>query len=205
MPKKKKLFSQLTIIICLAFSGLFLSLNKNSFAAEGALFPIQSLHVAQENSSSDGVLIARPKPLDKKIVDIIDLYQINSLEDYSQWLGQNIKYNSDKTTDTWSVPLETLDKKQGDCEDFAFLTMEFIRVVGFKPHFLALVRKKKAHAICTFKHNGYYAWFDNEKLKTTQTTSLDEFAKHIADNYDYSTLMELNPQTKQWNIMYDKS
>ena len=75
MPKKKKLFSQLTIIICLAFSGLFLSLNKNSFAAEGALFPIQSLHVAQENSSSDGVLIARPKPLDKKIVDIIDLYQ----------------------------------------------------------------------------------------------------------------------------------
>ena len=147
--------------------------------------------IRQERYETDGVWVSRPVPLDEKIRNIIYNNNIKSLEDYEQWLGGNIKYKRDDE-DIWSPPEETLQKKYGDCEDFAFLNAAVLRVLGYQPKVLAMGGRGRNHAICVFKQNGRYLWFDNTKLARTQASSLLEFAKYIFINYNYPRLLEIH-------------
>ena len=186
---------------CFAFLFYF-----TSFAFANEITPISHLYIAQETLRHDGVWISRPQALHQEIADLIANNHIQSLEDYAQWLKNNIRYQNDGRTDTWTSPQETLRKKFGDCEDYAFLTATVMEVLGYKPHFLALVKNgRRAHAICTFEYNGHFLWFDNAQLKKTTVTSLEQLAKNLSEQYNYSALIELNLRTKNWNLVYKKS
>lgn len=185
--------------------GLFL-LGFGGFVSAAEFTPITHLHVAQEISKHSGVLVSRPQRIHTQIVDLIQNHQIRSLEDYARWLGNNIRYQGDGTKDLWSAPEQTLRKKTGDCEDYALLNTSVMQVLGYEPHFLALVRNgRRAHAICTFKQNGYFLWFDNAKLKRSSATSLQQLAQEISDQYHYSSLLEFDLQKKNWNVIYKRS
>ena len=186
---------------------LFLMFLFATLAGAQEITPITDLYVASEISHQNGVLVSRPQPLHQEIVDLIDRNKIKSLEDYAKWLKDNIHYQNDGTKDIWSTPEQMLRKKTGDCEDYALLNASVLQVLGYQPHFLALVRNdlRHAHAICTFKYNGYFLWFDNAKLKKTSTASLEQLARDLSEQYHYSTLFEFNLKTKNWNILYKKS
>ena len=118
---------------------------------------------------------------DSKIPGILIDENIRSIEDYTQWLGENIRYQSDGDMDTWSSPEETLTRKYGDCEDFAFLSEAVLRVLGYQPRVMAYTKGKEeeGHAICAFKKGDHYLYFDNAELKKTYATSMEQFARHI--------------------------
>lgn len=180
-------------------------LSSAALASAEDITRITGFHVTQETSRQNGVLVSRPKPLHQDIVNLLARNKIQSLEDYTGWLKTNIRYENDGRTDIWSPPQETLRAKVGDCEDYALLNATVMEVLGYQPHFLALVKKgHRAHAICTIKHNGYLLWFDNAKLIKTQLTSLDQFAKDISTQYDYTALLEFDLKTKKWDVLYDK-
>jgi len=183
---------------------LVFHLSALSFASE---MPTTHLYVAQETSHLNGVWVSRPQPLHEKIVDLVMRNKIKSLEDYAKWLEDNIHYQKDAAADIWTNPEQTLQNKIGDCEEYALLNASVMQVLGYQPHFLALVKPdgRRAHAICTFKYNGYFLWFDNAKLQKTSMTSLDQLAKNIGEQYHYSALLEYNLQTKNWNVLYKKS
>lgn len=188
------------------FGGLSLIFCWSTLTFADELTPVTHLHVANEVSRQNGVLISRPQPLYQKIVDLITRNKIASLEDYAKWLEDNIRYQHDGKIDTWASAEETLQRKIGDCEDYVLLNISVLEVLGYRPHFIALVRNgRRTHAICTFEHNGHILWFDNAKLKKTSMTSLNQLAKKIGEQYNYSTLLEFNRQTKNWNVLYKKS
>ena len=169
------------------------------------LTPIHHFHIGQKTSHQNGVWVSRPQPLHQEIVDIVINNNIKSLEDYARWLKNTVHYQYDGKTDNWATPQKTLAKKTGDCEDYAFLNAEVIQVLGYQPHFLALVRNgKRAHAICTFQHNGQFLWFDNAQLRKTTVTSLEQFAKNISTQYGYSALLEFDLKAKKWDVLYSK-
>ena len=191
----RRIFCILSFIIGL--SGSFIFADDET--------PITRLHVAQEISRQNGVLVSRPKPQHQDIVNLIVRHNIQSLEEYTQWLKTNIHYQNDGPNDIWSEPKHTLQNKTGDCEDYALLNATVIEVLGFKPHFLALVKKgHRAHAICTFKNNGRFLWFDNAKLIKTSVTSLEQLAQSISKDYGYSSLLEYDLKTKKWDVLYNK-
>ena len=161
--------------------------------------------IRQESFETQGVLVSRPNPSDAQIFDLITVNNIHSLEDYSQWLKRNIKYRPDGPQDTWATPIELLHKRSGDCEDYTFLNVAVLKVLGYHPHFLALGRPGNFHAICLFKENDYYVWFDNTELKRTKTKTMMEFAQLIVQNYNYSSLHELDPRTQKWQLLFKKS
>ena len=161
-------------------------------------------HVRQDIVRGDGILVSRPNVLDEQMFDFIRLNGIKTLEDYPQWIKANLSYQQDSSFDNWSLPHETLNKKIGDCEDFALLTKAVTRVLGFQPRFLALVRKNKAHAICVMEQDGYYVWFDNMKLIRTKTRTIEEFNKYITTTFQYNEVNELNEETGKWIPRYRK-
>ncbi len=158
--------------------------------------------VRHEIVREDGVLVSRPKPLDKEIARIVESNNFESLEAYSQWLGENVHYRKDESRDVWADPQETLKKRGGDCEDFAFLNFEVLKVLGYQPRFFALVREGEAHAICVFKKDGFYMWFDNATLKKTDARDLREFAESVTKRHNFLKLSELNIGTRGWETVY---
>ncbi|MDP2652683.1 MAG: transglutaminase-like domain-containing protein [Candidatus Omnitrophota bacterium] len=171
-------------------------------AAADESIPITGFHINQEISALSGVLVSRPDPQDEEISKFIALHQIRSLEDYARWLKENIAYRRNERPDRWATPKETLAVRNGDCEDYAFLNTAVAQVLGYRPHVLALVRNGRAHAICTFKHDKTYVWFDNAKLIKTEAATLDEFARWIMSRYNYSSMLELNIDTRKWQVLY---
>lgn len=59
--------------------------------------------------------------------------QLGAVEDCYYWVAQNIKYVPDYSlgsAEYWLYPSQTIQRKRGDCEDFAILLCSLIRAKG---------------------------------------------------------------------------
>ncbi len=66
-------------------------------------------------------------------------------EDIGTFLRQHIRYSREpKGEDHWQTAQETLDKGEGDCEDFAFLAQAILTLQGKTAH----VVSPPGHAVC---------------------------------------------------------
>ena len=190
----------------LLLMGIFLlSCPPSLIAAEKSNTTFLQFHIQQEISYFKGVWVSRPRDLDKKLLELINNNKIRSWDDYAYWLQKNIKYRKDELKDAWASPQVTLNLKQGDCEDFTFLNIEVAKILGYQPRFLAFVNHKKTHAVCVFKNQDHYVWFDNARLKKTKAASLSEFASEVTKEYPYHYLLELDLKSHQWKLLYTKS
>jgi len=187
------------IAIYIAF---FLLLSNSSVSAGFG----KELIITQQTYQSAGVLVCRPSPLDETIRDLIVNNNIYSLGDYIHWLGDNVEYKKDLIGDDWATPAETLARKNGDCEDFAFLNAAFLRVGGYQPQVIAIIKiLRPGHAICVFKENNCYSWIDNNELRRTEAQSMRQLAKVILEEYDYSYLKELELESKTKVTLFKRS
>lgn len=183
---------------------LALSFSSSAFAAE-RVSKINEFHIAQEMFRKNGVLVVRPKDLDLKLMNLMQSEKIRTLEDYARWLKGTVKYQKDGKRDNWTGPQETLQKRNGDCEDYTLLNTAILKVLGYQPQFLALKGPTQAHAICVFKRDGYYHWFDNAELKKTDARTLSELGRHLLKNKQYSSLFEVDVQKKSFSLVYKRS
>jgi hypothetical protein len=157
------------------------------------------LAIRQETYKIGQALISRPHRTDTIVSDMLRAHGITSLEEYLKWLRDTIRYKRDGGDDIWALPEETLERRYGDCEDYAFLNAAVLQVLGYRPKVLALmgirmfVRRCIAnHAICAFEKDGHYLYFDNGELKSTDASSMDEFARYIFAHYRCLTVSELS-------------
>ncbi len=197
MPLLKKILrTQLISGLCL-LCGLCLP------AQAGETHPAvrQTYHIRQKTLHKNGVFVSQPHSLDIQIKNFIYQADINSIEDYAVWLKKNIKYQKSAQPDSWVSPIDILNRKWGDCDDFALLNSSVVRVLGYQPRFLALFRAKRAHAVCTFQSRDYIFWFDNAEIKKTQAKTMQDFVKLMMSRYKCSRILELDLETMQWKAV----
>jgi len=204
IPWQKGIVNFAIFIVC-AISVLFLESTYVLALEKGNTAFGKGLIIRQEIFETNGVLVCRPAPLDEEIRHIIINNNIGSLKDYVGWLKENIKYKRDNKGDYWSTPEETLQKRYGDCEDYAFLNVAVLQLLGYQPKVLAMGGLGGIHAICVFEENGYFSWIDNTELKKTQTQSILEFAKYLFSEYGCCYLLTVSLKTKDWDILFKKS
>ena len=173
---RKIITSLLLLLWILPFSKPLYAINNGNFSGK--------LLIRQEISEKNGVLVCQPVKVDMKIVKIINNNNINSLDAYIKWLEENVKYQEDEDGDVWLNEEKMLDKKKGDCEDYALLNIAFLRVFGYKPKLVIIKTSYGGHAICVFEENGYYSWIDNNKLIRTEAKTFLEFSKYLCKDYD---------------------
>lgn len=188
---------------------LLISLHRCAAAilAAALLFinsaPAFALNIRQEQYVRDGVLISRPNTDDIQIVRILAAQDIRSIEDYALWLQKNIRYQKDDLNDAWDGPRQTIQRRYGDCEDFAFLTEAVLRIWGYETQVLALhTPGKTGHAICVFIKNGEYYIFDNARLLKTRAASLKELAAQIFQYNRHAYLSKLDLATHRWQVLF---
>ncbi len=179
-------------------NGVFISGKNPGFLVDNYL-------VRQVKYKRGSAFISRPDPVDMKVLDVLRINGIRSLKDYAQWLPKNVKYKKDKGPDIWSSPEETLERKYGDCEDYAFLNAAALRILGYEPKVLGIGKLMRSHAICAFKENNRYLWFDNAKFRKSNASTITEFARYIFRKYNCLCLLELTYDTRDWNILFRRS
>ena len=188
-----KIFLFLISILFFIFNSASVLADSPPIKNSNTGFP-NDIIIRQQIKTVGSISVYGPVAVDLRILDTICRVNIKTINDYVQWLQKTVKYKKDTDIDAWSLPEETLTKKYGDCEDIAFLNKAFLHVLGYRPKVMALLRKgrRKGHAICIFKENGYYLWFDNTKLKKTLISSRKDFAKHLLRNSLYVHFFEIN-------------
>ncbi len=165
----------------------------------------RKLVIRQEIYSVNGVTVCQSSPLDTEIVRLINKNNIRSVEDYANWLQKNIQYEKDKGKDAWAAPQVTLKRKYGDCEDYSFLNVAVLRVLGYESRVLVMKGITGCHAICVFQKNGYYFWFDNAELKKTSIRTIADFGRYLHDEYGCNHLLALNREVKRQNSVASSS
>lgn len=184
-----------TKVSLIAFSVFFLILLQKEPA------PAFAFVIQQENYYTNGVWVSHPLPLDEHLVSFFNQNNIQTIEDYARWLQTNITYQKD-IIDQWAQPEETLAKKHGDCEDYALLNAEVLKVFGYKPRIFILARQGGNHAICAFEKDGYFLWFDNNHLKKSAAQNLKELARDILLQYNFSSLLEYHSSSQRLEVLF---
>jgi len=119
--------------------------------------------------------------------------KIQTVKDYAKWLKANIKYKSEiGTTDDWQLPRETVTKKTGDCEDFAFLTKDILEALGYEVKIYAVREIGYGHAVAIFKYGDTWCLFDNTEFFDSSFTSETLFFTLLNRVYKYSWMQEIN-------------
>jgi len=122
--KKLAFFVTLAIGISLSFPVCLFAYEQKSVYSPGKLV------IRQETYSVNEVSVCQPSPLDTEIVHLINKNNIRSVEDYANWLQKNIRYEKDKGKDAWAAPQITLKRKYGDCEHYALLNIDVMKMIG---------------------------------------------------------------------------
>ncbi len=105
------------------------------------------------------------------------------------WVNQNVDYVEDQVvygqSDYWATASETLDRREGDCEDFAILKYQFLVNAGFDPAsiYLTLVWdavRRREHAVLIVKLNGSHYLLDNESDQVLLADSSHEYSARMS-------------------------
>jgi len=101
---------------------------------------------------------------------------VRTPQELSEWFGREFTYRFE-LGDQWQGPQETVDSKEGDCEDFAFLVSAMLGDWGIANDVIIIEFRGLSikHAICAWKEeNGTYSFISNKKLYRSGRRSLKE-------------------------------
>lgn len=209
MNMKPKKYSQKTQkIIGILRNLIALIIAVSCFLSANCVFANSSVgfKVRQEKSNINGVLVSQPSSEDMEIVKFLKDNNISNIQEYAQWLQKNISFRVDQGSDQWAKPLETIERKFGDCEDFSFLNTAVLRVMGYDPKFVAFFSSSvKNHAITVFEDNGKLYYFDNMNLKKVEESNMLDFAKNKMEKNRYFASKKLDVNSKKWELLYKTS
>ncbi len=110
-------------------------------------------------------------------------HQLKTPENIAHYLWRNFVFEND-----WRLfgreeyrqsPEEFLSNKRGDCEDFANMAYQLLRLNGFEAFLMNIYGDRFAHTVCIFKMNGNYQAIDGSDLKQVTAKNLNELANKI--------------------------
>ncbi len=146
----------------------------------------------------DGIYSSGPDLVDSEILSFLRSRGIHDIAAFAEWLLQNTSYKKDLEGDIWASPSETLKKRNGDCEDFAFLSERVARLLGYESHILILSNRQNSHALCAFEMDGVFFIFNNNRLQKTRARSLEELARILTSQTEFTTCKRMNTESHPW-------
>ena len=104
-------------------------------------------------------------------------------ENIAHYLWRNFIFETDQRLfgreEYRQSPEEFLSNQRGDCEDFANLAYNLLRLNGFETALMNIYGDGFAHTVCVFKENGRYQAIDGSDLKRTEAENLNDLAAQL--------------------------
>ena len=107
---------------------------------------------------------------------------LNSPNDVAHFLWKNFIFETDQhqfgQEEHWQTAEEFLINRKGDCEDFALLASELLRMKGIPSFLLNIYGDGTGHTVCVFKQNGKYRAFNGSQM-TSEAAHLKQLITEI--------------------------
>ncbi len=149
------------------FLRFFLSTLRVVFLGALLIIILQPL-----NASSEG-----KNPL-KILLD-----KVSSPELLEKYMASQFTYVEDRflidDDEYWQGPEEMLTRKKGDCEDYAVFAKAMLEEMGYSACLISLYWEDDAHTVTVFQRDGYWWFFNVNRLQKSFATSLLELANEI--------------------------
>jgi len=145
------------------------------------------------------ILLLLPNALKAQTISEI-IPPLNSPKEISDWLSKNFTYVGEMP-DYWQNAQETLDKKTGDCEDFAILAQAILKKLHIPSQILIIKFQgiNQLHAICVFKNGEYYSFFSNQELIDTKSSLLKDAITE--KYYDWERIVITNSRKETLKVV----
>ena len=102
-------------------------------------------------------------------------------EDIETFLQQHVRYSSEpQGEDHWQTAQETLERGEGDCEDFAFLGQEILQRQGKASHVIS----PPGHAVCVWIEKRADGNYDVYTLDENRVDKNGRWEQRIRSPYD---------------------
>lgn len=113
----------------------------------------------------------------------------------AQYLRRNVVFQDDALqfglVDYWQDPEELLERRQGDCEDYALLAQAVLARLGREAFVFSLYgRAGYAHTVCVFVEDGRYSVINQDRLVWYRAGSLKELADLLYPTWDWGAVAE---------------
>jgi transglutaminase-like putative cysteine protease len=129
---------------------------------------------------------ARDLSAEPQAAGFMTTHRIDSLERYADWLAENVAYQADNGSGEWADPQTTIARGYGDCKDFALLTQQALRALGYEAQIYSVTfSSQDKRAITVFRVNGQYAFFSNDELYETDATDWQLFENYLHVDHGY--------------------
>jgi len=93
--------------------------------------------------------------------------------------------------DYWQTPEEFLERKSGDCEDYALFSQAILQRQGRQAHVLSLFGDEGlAHTVCVFVDAGRYRAIDQDHLTAYGASTLAALAQRLSPRWTHAALAQ---------------
>ncbi len=140
----------------------------------------------------------------RELARFLKAQQITTFPQYVAWFEKHMTYRPDGKRDSWALPLDTLIRQQGDCEDLAFLNKEILALFGIRGRVLGTRKDENHHVFLVFEHAGRIYVFDNTRCIRTRARSVEEIAAFLYRKYEIDYLLEVEHTPRHIRVLYDK-
>ena len=112
-----------------------------------------------------------------------------------EFLHQHIRFSDDAVSrgvpDYWQTPEESLERGEGDCEDYALLAQEVFQRQGVEAFLFSLYGKDGyAHTVCVFLEGSFYSLMNQDRVVHLQARSLEELAGFLYRRWTWGAVAE---------------
>ena len=111
------------------------------------------------------------------------------------FLRGNLTFQEDvrlfRQPDYWQDSEEFLRRGRGDCEDYALLARDLLRLQGFEAFVLSLYGEAGyAHTVCVYVEKGRYNAVNQDRLIRAEAGSIPELAGNLYPRWKWCAIAE---------------
>ena len=119
--------------------------------------------------------------------------QLSSPEALANFMKHNFTYVSDRQLfgqdEYWQSPEEMLQKRRGDCEDYALFAQVVLGRNGHQAFILSVYWDRDAHTVAIFEKDGKWGILDLATLRYVDAATMADLAKSIRPDWHYLGMM----------------
>ena len=120
-------------------------------------------------------------------------------QELAELFSKEFKYQWE-VMDNWNTPQETIQSREGDCEDFAILASAALWRMGIANDILVIKFKdlNVAHCICVWEdEKGMYSFMSNRELYNTGTTQIKAAIEKFFPDWERITFTDYQQKKSQ--------
>ncbi|MBI4115463.1 MAG: transglutaminase-like cysteine peptidase [Candidatus Omnitrophica bacterium] len=125
--------------------------------------------------------------------------QLQTPEAIQKFMGKHFVYVEDQTLfgqdEYWQSPEEMLERKQGDCEDYALFAEAILKKNGYRTFIFSVYWEDDAHTVAVFEKEGKWGIFDLDDLRYLKGDSIEDLGKAIKHDWSYLGIMRKDGNT----------